>query len=328
MHPAFSVIFFTAVSGTGYGLLCLIGLAFALDPRAPDPAVALPAIAIGAVFAAAGLTSSMLHLGQPQRAWRAFSQWRSSWLSREGVAAMLSFVPTVILAALVWRDSAAPHLADSAHMPALRSLGIALAVGAAVTVLCTARIYTSLRTIPAWSNGHVLPGYLLLGLLGGAAWLWMIAAATGAADWLTRECLPIAIAVFAASSALVKRNYWRDIDSAPARSTAETATGLGLFGSVHGVEAPHTEENYLTREMGFVLARKHAARLRVIALALLALLPVMLAVTALMLRVPQLLIVDAVLTVACVMAGTFVERWLFFAEAKHVVMLYYAGARG
>jgi len=327
MHPAFSVIFFTAVSGTGYGLLFLIGLAFALDPRAPVPAVALPAVAIGAVFAAAGLTSSMLHLGKPQRAWRAFSQWRSSWLSREGVAAMLSFVPTVILAALIWIDRGSPQTPDSAHLPALRSLGIALAIGASATVLCTARIYTSLKTIPAWSNGLVLPGYLLLGLLGGATWLWVIAAAAGAADWLTRECLPIAIAVFAASSALVKRGYWGGIDSAPERSTAETATGLGRFGSVHGVEAPHTEENYLTREMGFVLARKHAARLRVIALVLLALLPVLLAVPALMLRVPQLLIVDAALTAACVMAGTFVERWLFFAEARHVVMLYYAGAR-
>jgi DMSO reductase anchor subunit len=327
MHPAFSVIFFTAVSGTGYGLLFLVGLAFALDPRAPDPAVALPAIAIGAVFAAAGLTSSMLHLGQPQRAWRAFSQWHSSWLSREGVAALLTFVPPLILTALVWSDRGAPQVADSAHLLVLRSLGLALAIGAAVTVLCTARIYTSLKTIPAWDNGHVLPGYLLLGLLGGAAWLWAIATAAGAPDWLTRECLPIAIAVFAASSALVKRGYWNSIDSASARSTAETATGLGRFGSVHGVEAPHTEENYLTREMGFVLARKHAARLRLIALILLALLPVVLAMPALILRVPQLLMVDATLTAACVTAGTFVERWLFFAEAKHVVMLYYAGAR-
>jgi DMSO reductase anchor subunit len=327
MHPAFSVIFFTAVSGTGYGLLFLIGLAFAFDPHAPDPAVVLPAIAFGTVFAAAGLTSSMLHLGQPQRAWRAFSQWRSSWLSREGVAALLSFVPTVVLAALVWSDRGMAQVPGSAHLLALRSLGIALALGAAVTVLCTARIYTSLKTIPAWDNGYVLPGYLLLGLLGGAAWLWTIAALTGAPDWLTGECLPVGIAVFAASSALVKRSYWRSIDSAPAQSSTETATGLGRFGSVHGVEAPHTEENYLTREMGFVLARKHAAQLRAIAVVLLALLPVALAAVALVLRAPQLLILDAAVTALCVAAGIFVERWLFFAEARHVVMLYYAGAR-
>jgi DMSO reductase anchor subunit len=28
-----------------------------------------------------------------------------------------------------------------------------------------------------------------------------------------------------------------------------------------------------------------------------------------------------------VTAGLFVERWLFFAEARHVVMLYYGGTR-
>ncbi len=45
------------------------------------------------VLIGGGLLSSTLHLGNPQRAWRALSQWRSSWLSREGVMAMLTFVP-------------------------------------------------------------------------------------------------------------------------------------------------------------------------------------------------------------------------------------------
>ena len=41
-----------------------------------------------ALLVSAGLLSSVGHLGKPLRAWRAFSQWRSSWLSREGVAAL------------------------------------------------------------------------------------------------------------------------------------------------------------------------------------------------------------------------------------------------
>src|SRR4249919_987270 len=98
MHPALSVIFFTAISGCGYGLLFLLGLGLAANAQLFGRNEALLVLATGAVFAAAGLISSLFHLGQPQRAWRALSQWRSSWLSREGVASFCSFVPVVGLA--------------------------------------------------------------------------------------------------------------------------------------------------------------------------------------------------------------------------------------
>ena len=319
MHPAFSVIFFTVISGCGYGLLFLLGLSLAANPQMFVRNEALLVLATGAVFSAAGLTSSLLHLGQPQRAWRALSQWRSSWLSREGVAAFLSFVPVFALAAAVWRG-------DSGAL--VRAAAGALAVMAVVTVCCTAKIYTSLKTIRAWHNGLALPGYLAFALLGGAAMLWLLLAASGSDDALVRASLPVIVAIFAAACAVLKREYWRFVDTAPPGSTAESATGLGRFGTVRGVEAPHTEEKYLTREMGFVLARKHAARLRIIALVLFALLPVALAVLAMVVQSMALAMACAVAAALCVIAGTFVERWLFFAEAKHVVMLYYAGTRG
>ena len=98
MHPAFSVIFFTTFSGAGYGLWLWLGiLAAGNSPVARLPA--LIALTVGFLCVSAGLLSSTLHLGQPQRAWRAFSQWRSSWLSREGIASLLCFVPMLWLVA-------------------------------------------------------------------------------------------------------------------------------------------------------------------------------------------------------------------------------------
>ena len=114
--------------------------------------------------------------------------------------------------------------------------------------------------------------------------------------------------------------YWRDIDRTPLTVTRGDAVGLpGRKISVF--ERPHTEDNYLTREMGFVVARKHARKLRAIAL-------VLFAVGAAAARGPGLAVAgerDRGTTArgAVRAAGAFVERWLFFAEAKHLVTLYY-----
>lgn len=317
MRPAFSVIFFTVMSGSGYGLLFLFGLLFAFDTPLIPRNRALIALAVGAIFVIAGLLASTLHLGQPQRAWRAFSQWRTSWLSREGVASVASFVPMLALAWCLWRGSDANIV---------RALGTLLAVLAAITVICTAGIYTSLKTIPAWHNRYVLPGYLLMGLLGGVAWLLVLLVPIGDAN--TRLCEVLAASAIVLSGACVglKRAYWHFIDATPLTSTPESATGLGRFGAVRSVEAPHTEENYLTHEMGFVLARKHAARLRAIALMLFGAVPILLALA--VMAVPSSWAALCAIVIALsVTAGLFVERWLFFAQARHVVMLYYGGAR-
>lgn len=329
MHPALSVIFFTTVSGIGYGLLFLAGIVVAIDPRVLDPIVTLLAVGLGMAFAVAGLTSSMLHLGRPQRAWRAFSQWRSSWLSREGVASVACFVPALALYVLVWQHALeiAVGALDAQAALAVRTSGIVLAACAVLTVFCTARIYTSLKTIAAWRNASVLPGYLLFALLGASAWLWLLLTVTRSNGALVQADLPMLVAILSAAGAVLKRGYWKGIDTAAPVATAESATGLGRFGSVRGAEAPHTEENYLTHEMGFVLARRHAARLRVIALVLFAVLPVAASAAAMTLFSPSAGALCAVVAVLAIVAGTFVERWLFFAEAKHVVMLYYAGTR-
>jgi DMSO reductase anchor subunit len=88
---------------------------------------------------------------------------------------------------------------------------------------------------------------------------------------------------------------------------------------VRAFEGPVTEESYLTREMAFVLARKHSARLRRIALALFAVLPVLGIVIALTTGIAWVALPAAI---ACV-AGLFVERWLFFAEARHAVAAFF-----
>ncbi len=322
MHPALSVIFFTTLSGAGYGLWFLLALGVLAGAPLPAP-LRLAALLCGLVLVSAGLLASLSHLGQPQRAWRALSQWRSSWLSREGVAALATFLPALALLGL---ELAALHRPEAAAGAAARVAALLLAPACVLTVFCTARIYTSLTPIAAWHNPWVLPGYLLLGLYSGALWLWVLADLAGAALRVPTSLATAAlVALGAMAAAALKLAYWRDIDTGPALATPEAATGLAALGRVRSLERPHSEANYLTREMGFVLARKHATVLRRVALLLGFALPLLLLDLALAWPAAQR--VCTLLALGVGSAGIFVERWLFFAQARHTVMLYYGAER-
>jgi DMSO reductase anchor subunit len=310
MHPAYSVIFFTSASGGGTMLLALLGLFGALGVLPPDPVLGVVAFGIGFGMTVAGLVSSTFHLGHPERAWRAFSQWRSSWLSREGVLAVATFVPAGLLA-ILW--------VFFGNISAV--LAILTAVFAIATVSATAMIYASLKPVQRWSNGYVLPNYLLLGLASGAVWLALITSivlpayfGTIALEWAAVAGLGLA--------ALGKLAYWRFIDRSRGVATPESATGLGAIGKVRLFAAPHTEENYLLKEMGYKVARKHALKLRLIALALGFTAPAILVYLATLLVGWPAVVLLALATIGNAI-GTLTERWLFFAEARHTVMLYY-----
>lgn len=314
MHPAKSVIFFTTASGAGYGLafwLCLLG-AFGFIPADK----AFGAIAFGAALflITAGLLSSTFHLGHPERAWRALSQWRSSWLSREGVAAIATFAPIGVYA-ISW-------VFFETTTGAMSIIGVVAAMAAMATVYCTSMIYASLRSIPAWSNRWTPAGYIVLSLSTGgvlAAFLFSLWRFEIARAWA------LVAALLVIAGLVVKLAYWRSLAAAPARSTAESATGLGNFGSVRLIDAPHSQSNYLLDEMGFRVARKHAAKLRRIAI-----FSGFIGPAALLALTPLAGGAAGVVTAAAVIAGAIgitAERWLFFAEARHVVTLYYGESR-
>lgn len=307
MHPALSIIAFTTLSGLGYGLAAVLGLDL-LNPAESATAIAwLTALGLIAI----GLSASTLHLGNPQRAWRAFSQWRSSWLSREGVMAVITFLPLACSAlAALWYGR---YLA----LPGL--LGSALSLA---TVFCTAMIYASLRSVQAWHTPLTPLCYILFSLAGGFTLATFFAAAGAGVPLL----LPL-LACFFLAGAWAAKLAWRNrMNTTRPRSTPETATGLGHIGRVRLFERPHVNENYLTREMGFRVARKHAAKLAALSLVLGGVAPFVL--MAGILAVPATPLPTLILSgiaVASHLLGMLIERWLFFAEARHAVMSYYAG---
>lgn len=303
MHPAFSIIVFTTLSGLGYGLAAVLGFGV-LDPAAASTRVAhvLALLLIGG-----GLASSTLHLGNPRRAWRAFSQWRTSWLSREGVMAVVSFGPLLV--------SAWASVIEGRYVPLAGLLGTACC---AVTVYCTAMIYASLKSVDAWHTPLTPTCYLLFSAAGGTLIALVAALAAGG------PAVPLAAAslVLMTLAWASKMAWWRRLRGLVPISTAESATGLGRIGRVRLLERPHTNDNYLTREMGYRVARKHALKLSRLAVALGGAAPGLAVIAAIAASGPAALL----LQLAAVLLfgfGLAMERWLFFAEARHSVMNYY-----
>ncbi len=286
MHPAPSVIVFTVLSGAGFGFLgCL---ATGLMPVAGWSAFFLWGFGYG--LAVVGLLASTFHLGNPQRALLAFTQWRSSWLSREGwasVAALLGLAPMA--------------LSDWLSMGWPREIGWAAALLCIATVFCTSMIYAQLKTVPRWNHWSTPATFFAFAAVGGA----ILAAPAWAASLL---CLILGAAL---------AYGWKRGDGAFAAraQTLGTATGLDRLGQPEMFEPAHTAGNYLMREMIHVVGRRHARKLRLIALGLAVVLPMLI----LLVPLPGM----RALAFALHLAGAFAARWLFFAEAEHVVGLYY-----
>ncbi|QPC88058.1 DMSO reductase [Mesorhizobium sp. NBSH29] len=311
MHPALSIIAFTTLSGLGYGLAAVLGLGL-LDPQAlATKAAHLLALAM----IGGGLLSSTLHLGNPQRAWRAFSQWRSSWLSREGVMAVITFVPLLLAA---WAS-----VIEGRYLAPAGLLG---AVLTGVTVYCTAMIYASLKSIDAWHTKLTPVCYLLFAASGGFLLASFFAIlGEGAVGVLLSGAL-----VFTMAAWIAKICWRRRMETLVPTSTPESATGLGHIGTVRLFERPHMTDNYLTREMGFRVARKHAMKLRRISLLLGGLVPGAVVFILLIIALAGATahvwgMVAMGLAVLSHVIGILTERWLFFAEARHAVMNYYGG---
>ncbi len=318
MRPSFSVIVFTVLAGAGYGIWIWLGLALNLGAYPLGRSVVLVPLAIGFVLVSAGLLASTLHLGKSQRAWRDNHELRSSWLSREVVLAIATYLPMV----------AVVLLAHGRHLDAAtRAAGLLLSAGAFATIYATANIYHSLKPIEAWRHALVPPGYLLMAMISGGLWLWMYLALRQHAHHLTMAASTGAwlagLQLLLASSVWLKRAYWAAIDRqrAAPRTNPGDVTGLDHFGQTRALEPPHSEENYLLREMGFVMARRHREPLRTTALMLGFVLPLVLVGAGML--VPRMQYLSAPLAVVLGMWGLFIERWLFFADARHRVSASY-----
>lgn len=288
MHPATSVIIFTTLSGLGFGLLAFLGL----DIPSVRGTTALAFFVLAYAMAVGGLIASTFHLANKKNAIYAFSQWRTSWLSREGIASVLTL--------LVFAPVAFGKIFLSTQMPVLGGIGSVLAL---FTVFTTSMIYSQLRTIPRWHQPWVPAMFLLHAIAGGAL--------------LSGSSMLAGLLLLVLTGVMYMMWSHGDKCEADNTDTMESATGLGAIGKVRMYESAHTARNYVMDEMIYRVGRKHAEKLRMMALVLIGALPAVM-----LIALPAGHLVSAAALVLH-LVGIVIGRWLFFAEARHVVGFYY-----
>lgn len=301
MHPALSIIAFTVSTGLGYGW---VALSILLDLSGIAPFVSdshrLWSGIVALILITAGLLSSVAHLANPRNAWRAVFRVRTSWLSREGVMALLFYPPFLAYLVFAGRAEAVPTVL--ALLCALMALG---------TVLCTAMIYACLRTIRQWRTPLTPLNFLAISLsLGGLAHLFSRALSTettlGAGSTVV---LLLLLAAFAGKLA-----YFLSM-GLPDSTSISIATGFRMA-TVRLLDVGHTAGTFLTDEFGYEVSRSLLVSLRVLVLVAGFVIPAIIVA-----RNAQPLGLAFAFLLA--LAGALVERWLFFAEAQHVVRLYH-----
>jgi len=168
-----------------------------------------------------------------------------------------------------------------------------------------------------------VPCYTIFALMSGAVIFNAILSVMGSVD-LNVTALTCLLCMW---GLILKRRYWSFIDTTRHSATPESATGLGQLGENTGkvsqFEAPHSSENYLLKEMGFVVARNHALKLRKLASILGFWLPFLFCGLSIVSNHNMTGTLLSVLAVVSLCIGMVIERWLFFAQARHVVTLYY-----
>ena len=310
MKPDSAVIYFTVCSGTGYGMIVsMLSLYFHSEINL-ELHIKLCFIILSFFLIVSGLIASTIHLGHPKRAWRALSQWKSSWLSREGVAAILTFGPLCFFYLFWIFDETSKYTFILLIFSAFFSL---------ITVFCTGKIYSSLKAIPAWHNPFVTILYILNSLVLGS----IVTFAIFFYFQIKINFLSNFIVIISLSTLFIKILYWYSIKKI-SKSNISTATGLGTKNTTSFFEGPHTGKNYLTTEMINKINKLKSLLLRLTLCVFTYITPSYFILQKNYLVVSQDVIAITLIIVSIIaFIGMFIERYLFFIESKHTVSLFY-----
>ncbi len=307
MNPPFSVIFLTTLIGCGQGLFIAIVVARKFLPS-EEFQFELSAYVVSLALLGLGLFASFFHLGRPERAWRAGTQWKTSWLSREVIILPIAMLTVFLCGLLHWQQQWAVG-------PLLNWLGW---FGVGIMLLlygCTAMIYACIRFLQEWATPLTVVNFLILGLGSG----FLVAAALAEyfgisdSDWYRKVSLLLLLL------GLISRlaSFYRNGQLKP-KSTLQSAIGI-KHRQITQRSMGHTGGSFNTRAFFHHCSIAFIHNVRIIVIGMVFVLPMVFLLIANYSYTTELLWVAACLQYL----GLVAERWLFFAQANHPQNLYY-----
>lgn len=319
MHPAFSVILLTTLIGVGQGLfLALFSsqtyAAVSLLPAQPGGYYAVGGL-VALAFLVAGLIASVFHLGRPERAWRAATQWRTSWLAREVIALPAVMALVFLYAVVNWLELDADLYGWGLPGQVALTVG-SLGVAATLALfLCTGMIYAAIRFLQEWASPLTVVNYFLLGSASGfaCAAVYAAAQAPGLVEFYAGWAITLTLVAFITRVAALYRN-------ARLKRVSNLQTAIGVrHPQVQQRSMGFMGGSYNTREYFHGRTLVFMKSVKWIFLVLTFPLPVLLLWAALAGGSGTLLAA----AFAVQYGGLLFERWFFFAQANHPQNLYY-----
>jgi len=322
MNPPFSVVFLTTLIGVGQGLFLALffGQSYTLLGHIPVESGKFYAMGslIAMVFLIGGLIASFFHLGRPERAWRAATQWRTSWLSRE-VIVLPVFMFFVFLYGVLHYFDVNPILFGTAALPetsltiVIGSIGV---IACIALFVCTGMIYACLKFLQEWHTPLTPINYTLFGMASGCtlAALYTQQQQSPLLGHMTVWAVILTMTAFLTRSASLIRNY-----RIKYKSTLKTAIGV-RHSQIQQKAQGAMGGSFNTREFFHHKKATFLKSIKWIFMILVFPVPIALLVFAFYNQSETALFVMAFVIQYI---GLLAERWFFFAQARHPQNLYY-----
>lgn len=307
MKPAFSVIFLTTLIGAAQGLFIAIVYG-QLYGGAKSAEFGLTAGLVSLGLMVTGVLASFFHLGRPERAWRAVTKWRTSWLSREVIVLPVAIFVTCIYIVTQWKSDW--FNADSKLW--IGWIGIIVMFSLYV---CTAMIYACVKFLQEWASPWTVINFILLGIASG----FVLASALSTApvfDYVEVFRVP-AIMLTLVAMATRLFSFYRN-SRIKHKSTVQTAIGI-KHPHITQRSMGHTGGSFNTRAFFHHCSNGLIRNLRWIVVVVVFVVPICLLLLYGSMPLARILW----MAFAAQLLGLVAERWLFFAQANHPQNLYY-----
>jgi DMSO reductase anchor subunit len=320
MKPAISVILLTTLIGVAQGLFLayysaeLLSLLLIL-PNQELVGSGLAGV-VSVVLLVGGLIASFFHLGHPERAWRAATMWRTSWLSREVIALPIAMGLVFIYSALklMGNHHIMFNLGNGSQVELATVVGFFAMIAVFALFICTAMIYSCLKFLRQWYSPLTVLNFFLMGCASG----FVLASALAAYydpqvfGYISGAAIVLSVAALASRYASLVRN--KNLRSP---STLQTAIGVH-HPNIRQIAQGAMGGSYNTR--AFI----HTYGPAVVKLARRFFLVAGFIIPILLLAISnESPIVICSLAFLIQYTGLLAERWYFFIEAEHPQNLYY-----